>query len=89
MTTPPVTPSRPRSLGKGVQALIPSEIGSPADQAAALIAAVQDVRMPAALVQAAVLILEAASRPEPMDEAGRERAADLAMLFTRALDRDV
>ncbi|MCF3105775.1 hypothetical protein IPZ58_29930 [Streptomyces roseoverticillatus] len=89
MTTAPVTPGRPRSLGKGVQALIPPETGSPADQAAALIAAVQDVQMPAALVQAAALILEAASRPEPMDEACRERAADLAMLFARALDRDV
>ncbi|WP_424893422.1 hypothetical protein [Streptomyces sp. XH2] len=83
MTTASTSPSRPRSLGKGVRAIIPTGAASPADQAAALIAAVQDVQLPAALVQAAALILEAASNPEPLDEATRERAAEIAALLVR------
>jgi hypothetical protein len=85
MTTSP--PSRTRSLGKGVGAII-RESSSPADQAAALIAAVQDVQMPAALVQAAALLLEAASNPEPMDHPTRERAAEIASLLVRYMDRE-
>ncbi|MEU5429623.1 hypothetical protein AB0H73_29095 [Streptomyces olivoreticuli] len=88
MTTTTASPARPRPLGKGVGAIIRSEATSPADQAAALIAAVQDVQLPAALVQAAALILEAASNPDPLDTATRDRAADLAVLLAKALDRE-
>ncbi|MEV4441323.1 hypothetical protein AB0K09_20325 [Streptomyces sp. NPDC049577] len=83
MTTEPTSSSRARPLGQGVSALIPAT-ASPAHQAAALIAAVQDVRLPAALVQAAALLLDAAAGPEPLDVTAREQAAAVAALLAKA-----
>ncbi|GHG63213.1 hypothetical protein [Streptomyces griseocarneus] len=88
MTTAPATPSRTRSLGKGVRAIIRTESASPAEQAAALIATIEDVQLPAALLHAAALILEAASQPEPLDEATRNCVAELAMRLAKAVDRE-
>ncbi|MEU8548177.1 hypothetical protein [Streptomyces roseoverticillatus] len=86
MTTAPATPSRHRSLGKGVQAVIPTGSASPADQAAALIAAIQNVELPTALAQAAAVVLQAASGPEPLDEATRSSAAEIAALLTKFMN---
>lgn len=69
------TPSRDRALGRGVRTLIPAgpQAVSPGEQAAAALAALRTVPVPAGVLQAAVVLLDQLADAE--DQAVQDAAA--------------
>ncbi|MGW1656285.1 hypothetical protein [Streptomyces atratus] len=73
MTTAAAQPPRDRALGRGISTLIPqAATATPAEHAAAVLAAMQSVPVRVGVLQAAAVLLEARVRAT---EDGAERAA--------------
>ncbi|MFE6685133.1 hypothetical protein ACFVFQ_01515 [Streptomyces sp. NPDC057743] len=91
LPSPSLSPSpspRDRTLGRGVNALIPqAESGAvpAAEQAAAVLTALETVPVQAGLLQAAVVLLEERAQVSE-DEVERAAAGTTAALLRRALD---
>jgi hypothetical protein len=81
VTSAAAQPSRDRALGRGVHSLIPSTAAaSPADQAAAALAALRTVPVPAGVLQAAAVLLEELAEGGEDERARAAAAATVAML---------
>ncbi|MFD9630025.1 hypothetical protein [Streptomyces violascens] len=83
MTNAP-QPSRDRALGRGVSLLIPQSAAatvSPADRAAAALAAIQTVPVHVGVLQAAVLLLEEHGRTS--DDARTRATVDTTVAMLR------
>ncbi|MFJ8248852.1 hypothetical protein [Streptomyces sp. NPDC094466] len=85
-TTPPSSRDR-AALGRGVATLIPQPAGSsPAERAAAALAALQTVPVHVGVLEAAVLLLEDLG-PASGDETARTAASTTAALLRAAADQ--
>ncbi|MFG2227653.1 hypothetical protein [Streptomyces sp. NPDC048644] len=85
MTTLPAPPPRDRALGRGVSTLIPqSSPLSPADRAAAALAAIETVPVHVGVLQAAAALLEESARTSD-DETARTAAATTIRLLHTAM----
>ncbi|KAB7833561.1 hypothetical protein [Streptomyces mobaraensis] len=83
MTIAQTPPPRDRALGRGVSNFIP-QAASPADQAAAALAALHTVPVQVGVLQAAVVLLENLT---PEDDAARETVATTVTLLRTAMAR--
>ncbi|WP_434600017.1 hypothetical protein [Streptomyces sp. A5-4] len=87
MTTAPAQPSRDRALGRGVSTLIPqSATTSPAEQAAAALAAIQTVPVHVGVLQAAMVLLEEAGRSSE-DETMKAAIVTTVTMLRTAMDQ--
>jgi hypothetical protein len=87
VTSVPVQPSHPRALGRGVATLIPqSGAVSPADRAAAALAAIQTVPVHVGVLQAAVVLLEEMGHTSE-DEATRAAVGTTVTMLRTAIDQ--
>ena len=81
VTTASAQPSRDRALGRGVHSLIPAAAGaSAAKEAAAALAALRTVPVPAGVLQAAAVLLEELAEDGENDRTREAAAATVAML---------
>ena len=87
MTTPAAQPPRDRALGRGISTLIPQAApATPAEQAAAVLTAMQTVPVRVGVLQAAVVLLEERVRATE-DEAERAAAATTVAMLRSAIGR--
>ncbi|MFE6974172.1 hypothetical protein [Streptomyces sp. NPDC057682] len=85
MTSPSAQPSRDRALGRGITTLIPqSASATPAEQAAAVLTAMQSVPVRVGVLQAAVVLLEERVRATD-DPAERAAAATTVAMLRGAI----
>ncbi|MFB7559232.1 hypothetical protein [Streptomyces brevispora] len=83
MTTAAAQPPRDRALGRGISTLIPqAATATPAEQAAAVLAAMQSVPVRVGVLQAAVVLLEERVRATSDDAERAAAATTVAMLRT-------
>ncbi|MFE7111044.1 hypothetical protein ACFU98_17545 [Streptomyces sp. NPDC057575] len=87
MTTAAAQPPRDRALGRGITTLIPqAATATPAEQAAAVLTAMQSVPVRVGVLQAAVVLLEERVRTT-QDEAERAAAATTVAMLRSAIGR--
>lgn len=85
VTTAAAQPPRDRALGRGISTLIPqAATATPAEQAAAVLTAMQSVPVRVGVLQAAVVLLEERVRATD-DEAERAAAATTVAMLRSAI----
>lgn len=87
MTTAAAQPPRDRALGRGISTLIPqASSATPAEQAAAVLAAMRTVPVRIGVLQAAAVLLEGRVRVT-QDEAERAAAATTVAILRSAIQQ--
>lgn len=86
MTTAAAQPPRDRALGRGISTLIPQASATPAEQAAAVLAAMRTVPVRIGVLQAAAVLLEGRVRVT-QDEAERAAAATTVAILRSAIQQ--